>query len=471
MTHPDDAKHPCGAERKFGGWQPRRIASCLSALKLADRHTDYFLREAVCPKCGKLFPAELRGLPRTCNSLLRSGECGTQLWTGPHAHQPASKSELKRWEEHYAGELRIRATRYAPLPDPNEDDGESDEFKDSEDEEDNEEEALSEDEELDDVALQLGLGEGSGGSVGDDSKEVKRSSRKRGASLHDREAVAEAEKRPKRAESTALAPDDDHAGQAVGVQAAERQQGRRPPHRLAHDLAPVSLSLSPDQASGEVDDVPVHDLRPAARWVPRQSAYRVSLGESIKRLFATPGFADAVRHYQDRPKLVRRDEDKTEEVGMQDVFDGSMWRELRTAKVAAGEAAEEEMLGTDCNLGLSLFFDGFQRNKRGVHSVHNLQLVILNLPREERHQLENILLWSVVQGPGGVPDAQQLLGCLVDELLPLAKDGIDVCIPLGDGKIEKKTVRVILVDVRCDLPATAAITGHPYPGRSNCCAR
>lgn len=77
---------------------------------------------------------------------------------------------------------------------------------------------------------------------------------------------------------------------------------------------------------------------------------------------------------------------------MGDVYDGRMWSNFQCPN-------GRNFLAAPYSLATMLNLDWFQPFTHVKYSVGALYMVILNLPREERYKLENIILVAVIPGP------------------------------------------------------------------------
>ena len=118
-------------------------------------------------------------------------------------------------------------------------------------------------------------------------------------------------------------------------------------------------------------------------------------------------------------------------------------------------------LANPCNFALMLNVDWIQPYKHSVYSVGIIYLVILNLPREERYKLQNIIVVGVIPGP---KEPQEHINSFVDpmvEKLLSLWSGIYV----NDPFIPTSSlfVRAALVCLSADIPAgrkTGGFLGH-----------
>ena len=82
-----------------------------------------------------------------------------------------------------------------------------------------------------------------------------------------------------------------------------------------------------------------------------------------------------------------------------------------------------------------------------------IYLSILNLPREDRYKIENVILLGIIPNLTHEPNTlEYLLRHLVEELKIFYKDGIHL--PKTD-----RLIKCVLICVTCDLPATRKVCG------------
>jgi hypothetical protein len=134
-----------------------------------------------------------------------------------------------------------------------------------------------------------------------------------------------------------------------------------------------------------------------------------------------------------------------------DVYDGRLWKEWMHVQ-------EVPFLEIPGNLVLMLNLDWFQPYKHTPYSVGVIYLVIQNLPRRLRFKPEYIIIVSTIPGPKepSRDDLNAYLDCMVDELLELW-NGIQMKTP--SSILPSRYIRVALVYISCDLPATRKICG------------
>ena len=59
----------------------------------------------------------------------------------------------------------------------------------------------------------------------------------------------------------------------------------------------------------------------------------------------------------------------------------------------------EPFLAVPNNFGLMLNVDWFQPPKHGSNSIGVIDMVVMNLPREERFKTENLIVVGIIPGP------------------------------------------------------------------------
>lgn len=112
--------------------------------------------------------------------------------------------------------------------------------------------------------------------------------------------------------------------------------------------------------------------------------------------------------------------------------------------------------------------DWFQPYKHTQYSVGAIYLTILNLPRQERYKLENIILVGIIPGPKEPPlTIDTYLKPLINEFQEY-KSGLSVVTP---QKLSI-TIRLALACISCDIPATRKVCGflshHANLGCNKC---
>jgi hypothetical protein len=109
------------------------------------------------------------------------------------------------------------------------------------------------------------------------------------------------------------------------------------------------------------------------------------------------------------------------------------------------------------NFAFMLNVDWFQPYKHVQHSVGCIFMVCLNLPREERFKVENVIVVGLMPGPHE-PNEQTInhfLAPMVDELQQLWQ-GVSMFSFAAQFNVQ---VRAALLCVACDIPATRKVAG------------
>ena len=175
-----------------------------------------------------------------------------------------------------------------------------------------------------------------------------------------------------------------------------------------------------------------------------------SVVKSLQVLLKRPGFWEKCQEWrkQTLPDNVRTD-----------IYQGNVWKELSSS-------------GFLCNinsLAVMLNVDWFRPHKHSPGSVGVIYLVLLNLPWHERYKLENIIVVGVLPGPSEPKlTANTFLEPLVQELKALwaCKERFSIY-----GSLFKRPIKVGLVCVSSDIPATRKIGGFLGHMASQGCSR
>ena len=113
--------------------------------------------------------------------------------------------------------------------------------------------------------------------------------------------------------------------------------------------------------------------------------------------------------------------------------------------------------------------DCFRPYKHSQGSVGVIYMVIMNLPRSERYELENVLVVGIQPGPGEPKlTANTFLKPLVEELQILWKSKERFSV---SGSIFKKRIQAGLICVSCDIPASRKIGGFMGHMANQGCSR
>lgn len=173
---------------------------------------------------------------------------------------------------------------------------------------------------------------------------------------------------------------------------------------------------------------------------PFKQLYYQSAIDSLKQLVKQPGILQQLNAW------------RTRSVGqgiLNDVYDGKIWEEFQTVDGVPFLSDKKNIC-----LGLIMNVDWFQPFDATNYSIGVIYLSVLNLPRDIRYKLQNIIVCCIIPGPGEPRNMNPILEPLVEDLQQLWK-GVDVdCTPAG-----KKTVRAALLCNSCDLPASRKVAG------------
>lgn len=142
---------------------------------------------------------------------------------------------------------------------------------------------------------------------------------------------------------------------------------------------------------------------------------------------------------------------KIPENTLADVYDGKVWGDFNSEKY-------NNFLQSSGNLVLSLNFDFFQPFTRTQYTIGALYLVILNLPREERYKIENIILIGIIPGPKEPSlTINSYLVPLVLELQDAYKGWIITTVV--DSVERTVCICACIGCVTCDIPASRKLCG------------
>ena len=132
---------------------------------------------------------------------------------------------------------------------------------------------------------------------------------------------------------------------------------------------------------------------------------------------------------------------------MADIHQGKLWKEL----------SKDGFLSNKNGLALMLNVDWFRPHKHSPGSVGVIYMVVLNLPRQDRYKVENVIVVGILPGPGKPKlTANSFLKPLVEDLQILwkANQWFSVC-----GSLFKSRIQAALICVACDIPAARKIGG------------
>ena len=175
-----------------------------------------------------------------------------------------------------------------------------------------------------------------------------------------------------------------------------------------------------------------------------------SLIKGIQNLLNQPGFWNKCQEWRSKaePENMRAD-----------IHHGDVWKELSSTG----------FLNNANSLGLMLNVDWFRPHKHSPGSVGVLYLVIIDLPREHRYKLENVLVVGILPGPTEPKlTANTFLGPLIEELKTLWNAKVRFSV---HRSMFKKPIKIGLVCVTCDIPAARKIGGFMGHMANQGCSR
>ena len=177
--------------------------------------------------------------------------------------------------------------------------------------------------------------------------------------------------------------------------------------------------------------------------VPRKTCPYQSLCDAITFMVSKPDFLNLCEHWRVRASQVPEDM-------YADVYDGKVWKEFQSEQY-------NHYLNFPGNLLLSLNVDWFQPFSHTQYSVGVIYLVVLNLPREERYKMENIILVGIIPGPK--EPKLTLNSYLAPLVLELENAYHGWSIPVKHDQFKTVSVRACIGCVTCDVPATRKVCG------------
>lgn len=153
-----------------------------------------------------------------------------------------------------------------------------------------------------------------------------------------------------------------------------------------------------------------------------------------------PGFAKLCDHWHSLQR--------TTDV-LHDIYDGNIWKDFQY--INGSPALADQFV-----YAIMVNVDWFQSFKLTQTSVGAMYLTILNLPYHCRFKCENTILLWIIPGPSEPSeDINQYLNPFVKELHELF-----IGVPMNiNGMTEPQTVRCLLLDVACDMPASRKVCG------------
>ncbi|KAG9126908.1 hypothetical protein FRC07_001453 [Ceratobasidium sp. 392] len=206
------------------------------------------------------------------------------------------------------------------------------------------------------------------------------------------------------------------------------------------------------------------------RSCPECNSLRFSAGDKPRRTFHyTPLIPQLIGLFQNRDSIekmqhrVRHEAYRAANPGkLSDVFDGELYRTLRTKKVFQERNYKFFDNPTDIALGLGTDgFNLFKRRHKGESTAWPLILVNYNLHSSIRYRLHNIICVGVIPGPTECKDMNSFLVPLIEELLELAA-GIEtsrVALPdeVVDGAGLNFDLHAFLILLFGDIPALSKL--------------
>ena len=145
---------------------------------------------------------------------------------------------------------------------------------------------------------------------------------------------------------------------------------------------------------------------------------------------------------------------------LDDIYDGQVWKNFMNP-------GGLPFLSLPYNFALTINVDWFQPFKHSTYSLGAIYIAILNLPRRERYNTENVILVGVIPGPSEPKKTMNTyLRPLVDELKALWNGVIMQC-DSGGSVI----VRAELICTACDIPAARKVSGFVGFNAYHACSR
>ena len=192
---------------------------------------------------------------------------------------------------------------------------------------------------------------------------------------------------------------------------------------------------------------------------------RTEFGRNLlkpKKLYCYRPLQDSIQQFLQRNGFVQKCElwrkRVVESNMLLDVFDGNLWKEYQVIN-------GQPYLSLPYNYVVALNVDWFKPFSHSKYSLGAIYLVVLNLPREERFKVENVILVGLIPGP------REPHLVINSYLYPLVKElkafqnGIKLQVPSNSlvHGVQQVTVKVVLGPVICDIPAsrkTCGFMGH-----------
>ena len=165
------------------------------------------------------------------------------------------------------------------------------------------------------------------------------------------------------------------------------------------------------------------------------------LEQSLEHLVSLPDFQLNCEKWRKRPQNTGV---------MTDIYDGKIWKEFQSPLKA-------NFLNNENNFGIMLNLDWFQPFEHVNYSVGVMYAVVLNLPRQERFKLKNVLLLGIIPDIGGEPQVPSFITPLVNELDMAWNQGFSL--KSHKNPNSNDIFKIALMCVGCDIPATRKLCG------------
>ncbi len=181
--------------------------------------------------------------------------------------------------------------------------------------------------------------------------------------------------------------------------------------------------------------------------IPRKVFARKSITEQIEAMFSRRGYEDLCNKWRHQDPLPDY---------YSDVYGGKIWAEMQ---------AKHKLFKNPHDLGLKINTDFFKPHKHRNQSIGVIYMTVLNLPREIRYNLENVILagiipsmdWTDEKGKFHVEpkSLDPFLSPIIDELEALEK-GVKIA---TKDVIGRATLRAMVIMASCDGPAARKLLG------------
>ncbi|XP_071143344.1 uncharacterized protein [Mytilus edulis] len=197
----------------------------------------------------------------------------------------------------------------------------------------------------------------------------------------------------------------------------------------------------------------VVQLQKNRKLYPYKTFCYKSLESSVSSLVHLPEFEKNCEKWRSR---------RQEEGFFANVYDGRIWKEFQGTE-------KNNFLFSERHYGLMINLDWFQPYEHVQYSVGVMYAVILNLPRNERFKLKNVVLIAIIPDMGKEPSLQTFLDPLIDELKSVWTYGFSS--NSFQSKKDKQNFKLALMCVGCDIPATRKLCGFLGHGATLGCSK